>query len=300
MCTTPTHKTPPKDSRRSESGDCSSVLDWLSEDDITLLNEPGNSTCFHSKESPSVIDLAFASSNLLGQSRCMTKVMKELNCSSDHFPLSTTIEGIQINGVVRATQHNMNRLDIEKFTRACTRESTCLNAREPLRAEDVEELTAGLIKAMTKALDEVAPKALGKGTGKRMVNQLGKTNPARGLPPLTQGSAMRSTPQEKAKTLLDTYTQPVEDCSRAEAEANPRARLWGKLTLTEVRDIVFSTGNTALGEDSIPNTAWRLAWLIFGHIQVCDDGGDPETILRQDTPKELPADLTTVNPWEKP
>ncbi|KAL2891122.1 Endonuclease/Exonuclease/phosphatase family protein [Ceratocystis lukuohia] len=355
------------DSRKSESRDCSLILDWLSEDDVTLLNEPDDNTCFHSKESPSVIDLAFASSTLLGQTGCTTKVMKELNCGSDHFPLSTTIEGIQIDDVVRATRHNMNRLDTEKFTRACARESTSLNAREALRAEDAEELAAGLIKAMTKALDEAAPKALGRGTGKRwwnpqctgavremrsawrqteadnfpdasydaykekrrafqaeirtakrelwrqtienmtdatdvfrMVNRLGKTNPAGGLPPLTQGGTTRRTPQEKAEALLDTHTQPAEDRSRTEEEANPRARLWGKLTPTEVRDAVFHAGNTAPGEDGIPNTAWKLAWPIFGHIQGCDDGGDPETISRQETPKELPADLATVNPREKP
>ncbi|KKF92027.1 Endonuclease [Ceratocystis platani] len=259
--------------------------------------------------------------------------MKELNCGSDHFPLSTTIEGIQIDDVVRATRHNMNRLDTEKFTRACARESTSLNAREALRAEDAEELAAGLIKAMTKALDEAAPKALGRGTGKRwwnpqctgavremrsawrqteadnfpdasydaykekrrafqaeirtakrelwrqtienmtdatdvfrMVNRLGKTNPAGGLPPLTQGGTTRRTPQEKAEALLDTHTQPAEDLSRTEEEANPRARLWGKLTPTEVRDAVFHAGNTAPGEDGIPNTAWKLAWPIFGQM----------------------------------
>ncbi|KAL2886028.1 putative double-stranded RNA/RNA-DNA hybrid binding protein [Ceratocystis lukuohia] len=323
------------DSRKSESRDCSLILDWLSEDDVTLLNEPDDNTCFHSKESPSVIDLAFASSTLLGQTGCTTKVMKELNCGSDHFPLSTTIEGIQIDDVVRATRHNMNRLDTEKFTRACARESTSLNAREALRAEDAEELAAGLIKAMTKALDEAAPKALGRGTGKRwwnpqctgavremrsawrqteadnfpdasydaykekrrafqaeirtakrelwrqtienmtdatdvfrMVNRLGKTNPAGGLPPLTQGGTTRRTPQEKAEALLDTHTQPAEDRSRTEEEANPRARLWGKLTPTEVRDAVFHAGNTAPGEDGIPNTAWKLAWPIFGQCVV--------------------------------
>ncbi|KKF92045.1 Endonuclease [Ceratocystis platani] len=323
------------DSRKSESRDCSLILDWLSEDDVTLLNEPDDNTCFHSKESPSVIDLAFASSTLLGQTGCTTKVMKELNCGSDHLPPSTTVEGIQIDDVVRATRHNMNRLDTKKFTRACARENNSLHAREPLREEDIEALAADLIKAMTKALDEAALKALGKGTGKRwwnpqctdavremrsawrrtvensfldttfdvykgkrkvfqaeirtakrelwrqtienmteaadvfkMVNRLGKPSLAGGLPPLTQDGVMKRTPQEKAEALLDTHIQPVEDWTEGEEEANPRARLWDELTSAEVRDAVFHAGNTAPGEDGIPNTAWKLAWPTFGQCIV--------------------------------
>ncbi|PHH49971.1 hypothetical protein CFIMG_007561RA00001 [Ceratocystis fimbriata CBS 114723] len=262
---------------------------------------------------------------------------------------------------------------------------TCFADTQAPREEDIEKLAADLIKAMTRALDEVAPKALGKGTGKnrwnsqctdavremrlawrraeknsflntifdvyeakrklfqakiqtakreiwgqtienmteavdlfRMVNRLGKPSSAGGLPLLSQDGVTRRTLRKKAEVLLDTHTQPVEDWMGAEKEASPRARSPGEANLGRSQGRSFPRRKRGAwrGRHTKHSLEAGMAdfWTVHSQalqllpgsrmppksFQVCNDGSDSETTERQDTTKELLAELAPLNSWEGP
>lgn len=153
-----------------ESPDAEDFCSWLDESGASVVSEADVPTF----RTGSVLDLAIASRELIAAAGCESRVRADLDCGSDHTPVSTVVGTTEPRFKSSPGRYKMDKMDRELFCKALRAAADSISFTSGGRVKTPDELDAEanqLVDLAIAAVDKSTPKSQGKGFGKRWWNK---------------------------------------------------------------------------------------------------------------------------------